>query len=577
MWLYLLALLVLIFLYRWYRHSLTLENLSDEYVLITGCDSGFGNQLAKSLDKRGMRVLATCLTEQGAENLKKETSSRLQTVILDIANSKSVQFAAKWVSDVLGGKGLWGLVNNAGTGMPGAPNEWLSRDDFAKVLNVNLLGPIDVTLRLLPLIRKSKGRIVNVSSIVGRVTICGGGYCISKFGVEAFSDSLRRELKPFGVQVSIIEPGYFKTGLNNMKSMKDTLRAIWKNVHPEIHDSYGEKYFQDSLNFYTLYVMWLPLLVLVGLILLYRWHRQSQILENLSDKYVFITGCDTGFGNLLVKQLDKRGMKVLAGCLTETGAENLKKETSSRVQTIILDVTDSQGVRSAVDWIEQHVKGEGLWGLVNNAGITIPTAPNGWLSKDDFVKVLSVNLLGMIDVTLNLLPLIMRARGRIINVSSVMGRLAFVGGGYSISRFGVEAFSDSMRRELRPFGISVSVIEPSSYKTPATDVETTLESLYSLWSQAPKWAQESYGQQYFEVYCRFIQYKLSRCNPHITQVTNCMEHALTAVYPWTRYSAGWITKLFYLPVSYLPTFMSDYLLAHPLSKPPYSLPSNNRK
>lgn len=87
--------------------------------------------------------------------------------------------------------GLWGLVNNAGTGMPGAPNEWLTKEDFERVINVNLLGPIDVTLRFLPLIRKSKGRIVNMSSIVGRVTICGGGYCISKFGVEAFSDSLR--------------------------------------------------------------------------------------------------------------------------------------------------------------------------------------------------------------------------------------------------------------------------------------------------------------------------------------------------------------------------------------------------
>lgn len=245
MWLHLLALLVFISLYRWYRYSLTLEHLSDKYVLITGCDSGFGNLLARKLDKRGMRVLATCLTEQGAENLKKETSSRLQTVILDIGNSNSVQSAAKWVSDVLGGKGLWGLVNNAGTGMPGAPNEWLARDDFARVLNVNLLGPIDVTLRLLPLIRKSKGRIVNVSSIVGRVTICGGGYCISKFGVEAFSDSLRRELKSFGVQVSIIEPGYFQTGLNNMQFMKDALSRIWRNVHPEIRHSYGEKYFQD--------------------------------------------------------------------------------------------------------------------------------------------------------------------------------------------------------------------------------------------------------------------------------------------------------------------------------------------
>ncbi|XP_071991035.1 retinol dehydrogenase 7-like isoform X2 [Engystomops pustulosus] len=314
-------------------------------------------------------------------------------------------------------------------------------------------------------------------------------------------------------------------------------------------------------------IMWLPLLVTVGLILLYRWYRQSQILKNLSDKYVFITGCDTGFGNLLARQLDKRGMKVLASCLTEKGAENLKKETSSRLKTIVLDVSDSENVELAVDWIEQQVKEEGLWGLVNNAGISIPTAPNGWLHKHDFVKVLSVNLLGMVDVTLKLLPLIIKAQGRIINISSVLGRLSIAGGGYSISRFGVEAFSDSLRRELRPFGVKVSVIEPSSYKTPATDVKTTLQSIHSAWSQAPQWAKETYGQKYFEVYCRFIQYRLSKCNPDITQVTDCMEHALTAIYPWTRYSAGWITKLFFLPVSYLPTFMADYLLASPLSKP----------
>ncbi|CAJ0952063.1 unnamed protein product [Ranitomeya imitator] len=194
--------------------------------------------------------------------------------------------------------------------------------------------------------------------------------------------------------------------------------------------------------------MWLLLLALVGLTLLYRWYRQNRILKNLSDKYIFITGCDTGFGKLLAKKLDKRGMKVLAACLTDAGAENLKSETSSRVQTVVFDVTDGKGVRAAADWVEQLVKGEGLWGLVNNAGISIPIAPNGWLNKDDFVKVLNVNLLGMIDVTLNLLPLIIRARGRIINVSSVMGRLAFVGGGYSISRFGIEAFSDSMRYKL---------------------------------------------------------------------------------------------------------------------------------
>ncbi|CAJ0952065.1 unnamed protein product, partial [Ranitomeya imitator] len=129
-------------------------------------------------------------------------------------------------------------------------------------------------------------------------------------------------------------------------------------------------------------------------------------------------------------------------------------------------------------------------------------------------------------------------------------------------------------RELRTFGVRVSLIEPCSYKTLATDVGTTLQSLHSLWTRAPQWAKETYGQQYFEVYCKFIQYRLSKCNPHVNQVIDCMEHALTSVYPWTRYSAGWITKLFYLPVSYLPTVMSDYLLALPLPMPPCSLTSN---
>lgn len=87
--------------------------------------------------------------------------------------------------------GLWGLVNNAGISLPVAPNELLTKQDFVTVLDVNLLGVIDVTLSLLPLVRKARGRVVNVSSICGRVSLFGGGYCISKYGVEAFSDSLR--------------------------------------------------------------------------------------------------------------------------------------------------------------------------------------------------------------------------------------------------------------------------------------------------------------------------------------------------------------------------------------------------
>lgn len=87
--------------------------------------------------------------------------------------------------------GLWALVNNAGVGLPSGPNEWLTKEDFVKVINVNLVGLIDVTLHMLPMVKKARGRVVNMSSSGGRVAAIGGGYCVSKFGVEAFSDSIR--------------------------------------------------------------------------------------------------------------------------------------------------------------------------------------------------------------------------------------------------------------------------------------------------------------------------------------------------------------------------------------------------
>lgn len=82
-------------------------------------------------------------------------------------------------------------MNNAGISTPSVPNEWLTRQNFMKILDVNLLGLIDITLSLMPLLRKAQGRVVNVSSVLGRVSIFGGGYSISKYGIEAFSDSLR--------------------------------------------------------------------------------------------------------------------------------------------------------------------------------------------------------------------------------------------------------------------------------------------------------------------------------------------------------------------------------------------------
>ncbi|XP_025033360.1 17-beta-hydroxysteroid dehydrogenase type 6-like, partial [Python bivittatus] len=101
--------------------------------------------------------------------------------------------------------------------------------------------------------------------------------------------------------------------------------------------------------------MWLYLAALVGLYLLRRWYRERDTVENLTGKYAFITGCDTGFGNQLARQLDARGLRVLAACLTPEGAEQLEKVTSNRLKTTLLDVTSTESVAAATEWVKTCV------------------------------------------------------------------------------------------------------------------------------------------------------------------------------------------------------------------------------
>uniref|UniRef100_A0A7M4EBF7 Retinol dehydrogenase 16 n=1 Tax=Crocodylus porosus TaxID=8502 RepID=A0A7M4EBF7_CROPO len=180
----------------------------------------------------------------------------------------------------------------------------------------------------------------------------------------------------------------------------------------------------------------------------------------------------------------------------------------------------------------------GLWGLVNNAGTSGCIGHNEWLSKADFTRVLDVNLVGLTEVMLSLLPLVQRAQGCIVNVASVGGRLSAYGGGYCISKYGMEAFSNS----LRDCGVKVSITD----------------SLEQLWSRVPAEVKEGYGQQY-----------LIRMLPsdNLRLVTDAMEHALTARHPRTRYSCGWDAKLLYLPLSYLPTSWADLVLTCYQPKP----------
>ncbi|NXL77132.1 RDH16 dehydrogenase, partial [Leptocoma aspasia] len=308
--------------------------------------------------------------------------------------------------------------------------------------------------------------------------------------------------------------------------------------------------------------MWLYVVaVLLGLFLLRRWHRERQTVPRLSEKHVLITGCDSGFGNLLARQLDARGLRVLAACLTDAGAAQLRAATSNRLQTVLLDVTSSKSIADITAWVRERVGDQGLWGLVNNAGVAIPVGPNEWLTKEDFVKVLNVNLVGLVEVTLSLLPLVRRARGRVVNVASVMGRVSFFGGGYCISKYGVEAFSDSLRLEMRNFGVKVCVIEPGYFKTMITNTENLEKNFYSSWEKLPEEIKASYGENYLRQFVAMLKVLQKGYSSNLSLVTNCMEHALTSLHPRTRYSPGWDAKLLYLPISYLPSALSDALFS----------------
>ncbi|XP_054446964.1 retinol dehydrogenase 5 [Pteronotus mesoamericanus] len=313
--------------------------------------------------------------------------------------------------------------------------------------------------------------------------------------------------------------------------------------------------------------MWLPLLLGVLLWAALWLLRDRQSLP-VSNAFVFITGCDSGFGRLLALRLDQRGFRVLASCLTPSGAEDLQQVASSRLHTTLLDVTNPESVQRAARWVKTQVGQSGLFGLVNNAAMVGIAGLTPWLTQDDFHQVLDVNTLGPIRVTLALLPLLQQARGRVVNISSVFGRLAAIGGGYCVSKFGVEAFSDSLRRDVAPFGVQVSIVEPGFFRTPMTNVETLGNSLQACWARLPPATKALYGDDFLTKYLEVQQRVLNLLSdPDLTKVIKCLEHALTARHPRSRYSPGWDAKLFWLPASYLPAGLVDAVLTWFLPKP----------
>lgn len=207
-------------------------------VVVTGASSGIGRASALHLDSLGFRVLAGVRKDADAESLRDAGSSRLEPLIVDVADESSVEAAAREVSERVGADGLAGLVNNAGIGL-GGPVELLSLDDLRRQLEVNLIGQVGVTQALIPLLRKTQGRVVFMSSVGGRLAIpYMSPYHMSKWGVEALADALRIELRPWGIEVVLIEPGSIATAL--WDKAQDEAAGVIERMDADGRGLYGE-------------------------------------------------------------------------------------------------------------------------------------------------------------------------------------------------------------------------------------------------------------------------------------------------------------------------------------------------
>jgi len=212
-------------------------------IVVTGASRGIGMACANYLAERGYSVLAGVRTQKAIDEINASKTLGIEPVILDVTNEDCLRKFA----DSSKAQDVGALINNAGTAVLG-PIECLAIDDIRQQFEVNLFGTIRLTQLLLPAIRRARGRIINVSSISGVVAFpYFGAYASSKFALEGFSNALRREVRPFGVNVSIIQPGNIDTGIwkdsfTRGKNMEDSYSK-------ELVKLYGKRFFRSEKGY----------------------------------------------------------------------------------------------------------------------------------------------------------------------------------------------------------------------------------------------------------------------------------------------------------------------------------------
>ncbi len=264
--------------------------------------------------------------------------------------------------------------------------------------------------------------------------------------------------------------------------------------------------------------------------------------------YVLVTGASKGIGKATVLHLDALGYTVFGGVRKQADADALTAEASDRLTPLMLDVTNDEQIAAAAEHIKGATGEDGLYGLVNNAGVSI-NCPVEVFPMADFRRQFEVNLFGQLAVTQAMLPTLRTARGRIINISSIGGKFSpkFLGA-YAGSKHALEAMSDSLRMELMPWGMHVVSILPGAIKTPLW--QASMQTADRIRSQISPEQLSLYRDEIEKGRPTWESIGENGIPPEA--VAQAVQKALTATHPRSRYLVGNDAKFIYYAFRFLP-------------------------
>jgi NAD(P)-dependent dehydrogenase (short-subunit alcohol dehydrogenase family) len=272
-------------------------------------------------------------------------------------------------------------------------------------------------------------------------------------------------------------------------------------------------------------------------------------------KTILVTGASSGIGWATSLDLARKGWHVFAAVRKEADANKLLNASSGKITTVIMDIVDYESVIRGVKEIEKMLGGEGLDALFNNAGISVQ-GPMEIIPIEMFEQQMRVNVFGNLFVTQTFLPLIRKAKGRIIFMSSESGRVTIpLVGPYSASKFALEAVANALRVELRPSRVKVSLVEASTIKTPMWEkINTTTEILLSSITQQAK---DLYKEELNTL--RVFPVRQADAGIPMEEVIRVINRALESPRPKARYIVGWEAKLAIYGNAILPTSIVDWI------------------